>query len=225
MTYKGASILPVAIDRRCGNVYLLLGQEAGEWCEGGLWSDFGGGRVARDRSAAHTAAREFLEETLYTLPLFGCAYVNGIARALTARNHAMRIRVRRNGREAYNAFVVRVPFSPLAVRRFAHSRRLFPQSEKQRLAWWSLDALRQMVSGSSSGIHALRRNFANLLCVVLQRLFVVHIDPRGTVSIPRTQAPPARNGASDPVRQTDAPPRARSTAHAPQVCSGEYSPQ
>lgn len=72
---RAAHVLPLAIDRVTGTVYALLGKErrVHGWSESETWSDFGGGCEATDEDPAHTAAREFWEETCALVPWGGAA--------------------------------------------------------------------------------------------------------------------------------------------------------
>ena len=60
--YKGAGIMPYALNPKTGAVELLLSRE----CHGssrGKWSDFGGKRDWFEHDAAETALREYCEES------------------------------------------------------------------------------------------------------------------------------------------------------------------
>ena len=69
---KGAGIIPFSISDKHENVYWLLGKERDMpgWAQGSCrWSDFGGSSHYMDEDEAHTAAREYFEETLGVVPL------------------------------------------------------------------------------------------------------------------------------------------------------------
>lgn len=88
----GAGIIPVAVDAR-ERIHLLLGKERyiNHWRGSLKWSGFEGGRKSGE-DIEQTAAREFLEESLGTVPLRGCEpTVESIVAALRNELYTTRI--------------------------------------------------------------------------------------------------------------------------------------
>jgi hypothetical protein len=125
----GASILCFSIDPNFNRVYFLLGKERHNyrWPAGsGKWSDFGGGVTPGDQGAEHTAAREFVEETLGmvkfsdqdTLPITS---PDAICDQLKQGNYMFKI-TQGTKLRTFVMYVKQVPWDPECTYRFSDMR-------------------------------------------------------------------------------------------------------
>ena len=124
----GAGILPFMTRTVEGKVEIvyILGQEdfVNGWNQSGCWSGFEGGRQSGE-TCEQTAAREFFEETLGTIPIEGCATVEALAASLADGNYVLRIAVCRTvkpTRRDHVTYVMRVPWHDDVNQRFTAVR-------------------------------------------------------------------------------------------------------
>lgn len=105
-------------------IAFVLGQESyvKDWNQSGCWSAFEGGRKAGE-SCEQTAAREFVEETVGAVPLFGTSDPAQIAVRLAQGEYALRVSVNRGSGTAQQRnhvmFLVRIPWGTPVVEMFA----------------------------------------------------------------------------------------------------------
>ena len=96
-------------------VAFVLSQESfvKDWNQSGCWSAFEGGAKPNE-GCEETAAREFVEETSGSIPLFGTTDPRAIAAQLREQQYAFRICVNRSVKTAprrdHVTFLVRVPW-------------------------------------------------------------------------------------------------------------------
>lgn len=126
--WVGASILLFSITPD-GNVYFLLGQEAAHegYKDSNKWSDFGGG-AGLNEDEYTCAAREFLEETQYTINPFPGKYGHRlpdaatIVRELKLATYAARIDfnfLNTAFPKTYTTFLIEIPWDPTLRSRFS----------------------------------------------------------------------------------------------------------
>lgn len=101
--FHGAGIVPYMVRCHAGTqeTLFLLGQEDfyPHWNQSGCWSGFEGGRKEGE-SEEDTAAREFVEETMGTIPVNGHVTSDEIAQSLRDSEYAVRIDVTRGKLDA-----------------------------------------------------------------------------------------------------------------------------
>lgn len=130
--FHGAGIVPYMV--RCHaaaqETLLLLGQEDfyPHWNQSGCWSGFEGGRKGGE-SEEDTAAREFVEETMGTIPVNGHVTRDEIAQSLRDSEFAFRIDVTRGRLDAppfltrrHVVFLVRIEWNEHIASGFTATR-------------------------------------------------------------------------------------------------------
>lgn len=124
----GSGILPFMLrDDGHGTKELLfvMAQEdfSYGWNQSGCWSGFEGGTLEGEDDAA-TAAREFVEESLYSIPLFGSVDPAYIADRLRQGEHCMKVYIRsENQRNVHTTYVVETPWNDSVIAEFYTVRR------------------------------------------------------------------------------------------------------
>lgn len=119
----GSGILPFMLrDNGHGmqDILFIMAQEdfSYRWNQSGCWSGFEGGSIYEEDDA-ETAAREFVEESLYSIPLFGSVDPVHIAERLRAGQHCMKVYVRsENQRNIHTTYVVETPWNENIIAEF-----------------------------------------------------------------------------------------------------------
>lgn len=119
----GAGILPFAVHR--GRVYFLMARERNvmHWRGSHKWSAFEGSRKAGE-CARLNAAREFVEESLGTVPLtLEPANAGDVSEALRVNRHCMRVALKRSSGAVHVTYVVCIPYMADIPAKFTHLRR------------------------------------------------------------------------------------------------------
>lgn len=175
-----AGVLPVAVDPRSSNVYVLLGRETykkNPLLDDGAWGDFSGHVAVSDADIEAAAAREFEEESIGTVWWGG----RDVARALRDKEFVFDVSASVTSYDCMyekRLFVIRVPWQPGVCRRFDKARREVVSSssegkewlEKQSIKWWSLTRIREMLLNNSSFRgHRLRVAVVPMLAAICDR--------------------------------------------------------
>ena len=106
-------------------LFFVMAQEdfSYRWNQSGCWSGFEGGTIDGEDDAA-TAAREFVEESLYSIPLFGSVDPGYIARRLREGAHCMKVYVKADHNSSvHTTYVVETPWNEQVVTEFFTVRR------------------------------------------------------------------------------------------------------
>ncbi len=125
----GAGILPVSVDDH-GHVRLLLGKERyiNHWRGSLKWSGFEGGRKTGEQ-IEHTAAREFVEESIGVVSIDGCAAtIDSVERFVNSNQYVARIVLcithGDNAEKRYHVtYLVQVPYDKEYTTKFTGRRR------------------------------------------------------------------------------------------------------
>ena len=157
-TVLGAGVLPITVDPT-GELCFLLGREhyVAGWQGSERWSAFEGGTKPGDEDVFHTAAREYIEESLAVLHDDQCTRetMRKVATALRAGEHLFRLTMRvaspphkhrHNRKPRYHVtFVKYFPYDADLVTRFGEHR--------QQLVEFNTNAMHWSPPGSSSILH------------------------------------------------------------------------
>ena len=128
----GAGVLPITFDQN-GELCFLLGREhyVAGWQGSETWSAFEGGTKTTDRDVFHTAAREYIEESLAVLCGNMCTHetIEGVAQALRGHDYLFRVTTqltapkRSPNKSRYHVtFVVYFPYHDGLVQEFTDHR-------------------------------------------------------------------------------------------------------
>ena len=128
----GAGVLPITFDQN-GELCFLLGREhyVAGWQGSETWSAFEGGTKTTDRDVFHTAAREYIEESLAVLCDNMCTHetIEGVAQALREHDYLFRVTTqlaapkRSSSKSRYHVtFVVYFPYHDGLVEQFTDHR-------------------------------------------------------------------------------------------------------
>ena len=128
----GAGVLPITFDQN-GELCFLLGREhyVAGWQGSETWSAFEGGSKTTDDDVYHTAAREYIEESLAVLCDNICTHetIAGVAQALREHDYLFRVTMqlaapkRSSNKSRYHVtFVVYFPYHDGLVHQFSEQR-------------------------------------------------------------------------------------------------------
>jgi hypothetical protein len=128
----GAGVLPITFDQN-GELCFLLGREhyVAGWKGSETWSAFEGGTKTTDRDVFHTAAREYIEESLAVLCDNMCTHetIEEVAQALREHDYLFRVTMqlaapkRSSNKSRYHVtFVVYFPYHDGLVQEFTDHR-------------------------------------------------------------------------------------------------------
>lgn len=128
----GAGVLPITFDQN-GELCFLLGREhyVAGWQGSETWSAFEGGTKTTDRDVFHTAAREYIEESLAVLCGNMCTHetIEEVAQALREHDYLFRVTMqlaapkRSSNKSRYHVtFVVYFPYHDGLVQEFTDHR-------------------------------------------------------------------------------------------------------